>query len=393
MAYKNTKWMKLFLQWKEFILNGTWASGSRLPALIDLAGEYGISYLTAQKIIRKLADENLVNIIHSRGIFVADQEDRLCRDNACRLLLNMFTRGDFFGDVFEAMCDSLPERMEKELFAPATRGNAPDQQLEQIFSLVKNDNRYRSLCMYGNDKINYNLLKKYMPLPCQLNFLFYDFSAGTFPEANRILCDFSAGAEQAAAHLLSEGFEHLVLLTKNDLPAEYAKYLGIKTGITRMFSTGIELACRRAGVDFSRSTTIIRRDIYGSGNENNIREIMDILSGTRKKCGFIAISDNRTVSLYQAADRLNLKIGQDVGVVGCYNTPTFTRLLSPGLSSIHFDENFIGQSVANLISSDARGREIRVAPQLIVRSSTSSAGKTDDSIRKKYFDMDYAQNL
>ena len=393
MAYKNTKWMKLYLQWKEFISSGKWTAGSRLPSLLELADQNGISYLTAQKIIRKLADDGFVNIIHSRGIFVAYHQQHPSRTAGNRLLLNMLTRGDFFGDVYGTMCKFLPRELEEEFVAPATRGNAPDQQLEQLFSRVKNDDRYRALCMHGNDKINYNLLKQYTPLPCQLNFLFYDFSAGTFPEANRILCDFSTGAELAAEHLLSEGFEHLVLMTKNDLPAKYADYLGIKTGITGMFCSGIERACRRAGVDFARNTTIIRRDIYGSGNENNIREIMDILAGSGKKYGFIAISDNRTVSLYQAADRLNLKIGQDVGVVGCYNTPTFSRLLSPGLSSIRFDEEFIGRSVAELINSDARGEEIRVAPELIIRSSTCSEEKAHDGSNEEYSDMDYAQNL
>lgn len=46
-----------------------WASGDTLPTVADLAGEYDTSAATVAKVLRKLADEGLVEVVPRWGTF------------------------------------------------------------------------------------------------------------------------------------------------------------------------------------------------------------------------------------------------------------------------------------------------------------------------------------
>jgi GntR family transcriptional regulator len=48
---------------------GEWASGEALPSIATLAGEYGVSRATVAKALRRLADDNLVEIVPQWGTF------------------------------------------------------------------------------------------------------------------------------------------------------------------------------------------------------------------------------------------------------------------------------------------------------------------------------------
>jgi GntR family histidine utilization transcriptional repressor len=46
-----------------------WASGDALPPVAALAGEYGTSGATVSKVLRKLADEGLAEVVPRWGVF------------------------------------------------------------------------------------------------------------------------------------------------------------------------------------------------------------------------------------------------------------------------------------------------------------------------------------
>jgi GntR family transcriptional regulator len=52
-------------------LAGEWKPGERLPAVADLAQHYGVARNTDTKALRRLADDDLVEIISSWGTFRA----------------------------------------------------------------------------------------------------------------------------------------------------------------------------------------------------------------------------------------------------------------------------------------------------------------------------------
>jgi DNA-binding GntR family transcriptional regulator len=46
-----------------------WQSGAKLPAVTELAREYGVSSGTVSKVLRQLASEGLVRVVPSWGTF------------------------------------------------------------------------------------------------------------------------------------------------------------------------------------------------------------------------------------------------------------------------------------------------------------------------------------
>ncbi|WP_093789794.1 GntR family transcriptional regulator [Streptomyces sp. cf124] len=53
---------------------GTYAPGSRFPAVVDLAAEFDVAASTVQKAVASLRSEGRLRTVLGQGSFVADQE-------------------------------------------------------------------------------------------------------------------------------------------------------------------------------------------------------------------------------------------------------------------------------------------------------------------------------
>ena len=56
---------------RRLCLAGEWKPGERLPAVADLAQQYGVARNTVTKALRRLAEDGLVEIVPSWGTFRA----------------------------------------------------------------------------------------------------------------------------------------------------------------------------------------------------------------------------------------------------------------------------------------------------------------------------------
>ena len=133
---------------------------------------------------------------------------------------------------------------------------------------------------------------------------------------------------------------------------------------------GIRRACAENRAPFSESQ-VIEHNYTNFGNELLIRDLQEIMRRNRGRLGFIAISDNRAIPLYQAAEKTGREIGSDIGIVGCYNCRGCCSQLYPALTTLHFDENEIGRQIARLVVSGVRGETVIIPPKLIERASVS----------------------
>ena len=133
---------------------------------------------------------------------------------------------------------------------------------------------------------------------------------------------------------------------------------------------GIRRACRAAGVTFPVCREI--RHNYGIfGNGLLIRDLKEIMERSSDRLGFIAISDNRALPVYQAAENTRREIGSDVGIIGCFNCSGCCSQLCPPLTTIRFDEARIGAELAELTVSKAIGERVMISPELVERASVS----------------------
>jgi len=61
---------------RQRISDGTYPPGSRLPTLLALESESGLSPMTVRRAVKLLADEGLVRSRPGRGTFIVPKSDR-----------------------------------------------------------------------------------------------------------------------------------------------------------------------------------------------------------------------------------------------------------------------------------------------------------------------------
>ncbi|WP_405896052.1 winged helix-turn-helix domain-containing protein [Streptomyces sp. NBC_00104] len=67
-------WPRIADEFRRRIDVGTYAPGSRFPAVVDLAAEFGVAASTVQKAVASLRAEGRLRTLLGQGSFVADQE-------------------------------------------------------------------------------------------------------------------------------------------------------------------------------------------------------------------------------------------------------------------------------------------------------------------------------
>jgi DNA-binding GntR family transcriptional regulator len=67
-------WPQLADVLRRRIDGGTYAPGSRFPAVVDLAAEFDVAASTVQKAVASLRSEGRLRTVLGQGSFVADQE-------------------------------------------------------------------------------------------------------------------------------------------------------------------------------------------------------------------------------------------------------------------------------------------------------------------------------
>ncbi|MFJ3507779.1 winged helix-turn-helix domain-containing protein [Streptomyces luteogriseus] len=66
------RWRQVYAVMEERIADGTYPPGERLPSVVDVCGEFGISQMTARKVLQKLREAGLAAMQPGIGTFVTE---------------------------------------------------------------------------------------------------------------------------------------------------------------------------------------------------------------------------------------------------------------------------------------------------------------------------------
>lgn len=180
---------------------------------------------------------------------------------------------------------------------------------------------------------------------------------------SHIVVDDAEGAREATQHLIDQGCKRIVHLSG---PTNLM--------ISKKRREGYEEALKQNGIKVDES--LIHQ--CWQGNEIESREItLKIFKGSNRPDGIFASNDLAAMGAMLALRELNLKIPDDVAVVGFSNW-NFSRLTEPSLTSVDQPGFEMGQEAARqLIRQIESGRDEPLAPQskvlktkLIVRNSS-----------------------
>jgi len=69
------RWRQVYEVMRERIVDGTYSPGERLPSVVDVCAEFGISQMTARRVLKELRAEKLAFMEPGIGTFVTELPD------------------------------------------------------------------------------------------------------------------------------------------------------------------------------------------------------------------------------------------------------------------------------------------------------------------------------
>ncbi len=276
---------------------------------------------------------------------------------------------EFFGHIINGIHDQLVQSDHVPIVLCSNHEYTQGQpgristELQQIYRLI--DRRVDGIILHPvddtvSDEYLHEILDRHIPLISvdrELEHAHADF-IGTDDEQI---------GEMAAGELLKLGHTRLGHIAGPD---------NVTTGRRRR--QGFERAVERAGF---RCQTMVS-DKFDDGTA----VIQQMFASASRPTAIFAANDVLASQTYQAADRLGLRIPEDLSIIGCSNL-TISRLLSPELSTFeHFPEKIGGEAAKLLLTrlenkhNDNRKPVVPwrtlILPEYIQRASTAPPRRT-----------------
>ena len=138
---------------------------------------------------------------------------------------------------------------------------------------------------------------------------------------------------------------------------------------------------REAGI--KTNVFIPPKNIQNNNWENEQRHVRKWIESLPKPIGIFACNDDRGQSILEICKLLNLKVPEDVAVIGVDNDPMICEIADPPLTSIALNVESAGFEAARLIDKLMRKKKITrkqilVAPSHIVQRQSTDILAVDD---------------
>jgi LacI family transcriptional regulator, galactose operon repressor len=185
------------------------------------------------------------------------------------------------------------------------------------------------------------------------------------------LCIFEQGAVENIDFIGFDNYSGIFDTVKMLAAKEYRKIHLVLRQNSSMASqqrlAGFHDGLKAAGISYDESMVVYideqgdhNLDYFQSGYENTLK----ILNSKNKPEVLITLNDNFALGAYHAADELNLKIPEDIAIVG-YGNRDFSPHLSPPLSTLHQNLDKIGKMIGIQLFERIENKKSEIANQLI----------------------------
>lgn len=336
---------------------GRLAPGQQLPSTKALSQTLGVSLVTVHRALQELVSTGVLRRGQGRGTFVHEHYDER-RPSAT---------GSRLGIVFHAEC-SLADSFHGQIFE-GVRQEASDLGIDLV--LLRFGEDWRRECS-GYLYVN--------PLPDQLSRppRFAGRRAGG--AAGEPIVVLGARTDRGGIGFVDTDNIEIGRLAAHHLAETDARrvlYLGDGSALSNSMDRwqGFNDACREIGLGFDPERDSIRPSDWrlDAAHQSLLRERM--AAGPR--LAVFAAGYYFALGVYKVAERLGLRIGEDLLVLGVDDPPS-AAYLSPALSTIAQPLIDVGRIAVRDLSSviEGGGEPVRhtLAPRLVVRSSTGRPG-------------------
>ncbi|MCL5409064.1 MAG: substrate-binding domain-containing protein [Candidatus Omnitrophica bacterium] len=324
---------------KESLLNGEYTSGEKFPSQNELAKKFGVVPNTIREAVSVLVNDGLLTRHHGKGTFVTSPTPRLTTKEIVGLI--MPTTGHLYESFSKRIIHGLTDHNYFCIVNNHHWGNR--NSIKKIKDLI--DRSPAILIIQGISKFPFNFLDNY---PGKVIFLNNFESEKKLSRARYVLSDYFAGGRTVAEYFISLGHEKIIFYTHPISPGQRG-HLNLIKGAKTAFKEK----------NLSEENFIIITD------EN---KIPNVLETEEKPMAVFCDGDFRAKLTYETAKRLNLRIPEDVSVIGYFNTP-WCEIFQPNLTSVSIREEEMADYVIEEIIGKNTNKEIILQPKLIIRDS------------------------
>lgn len=185
------------------------------------------------------------------------------------------------------------------------------------------------------------------------------------PHVGNIRVDTKRGMFLAVRHLVELGHREILFVRNSQKDDQEPSLLS-----HRSRNQGFTAALRKYRAEKIRPLVV---DCPGPGAHAGLEAIRKALRGEHFTA-VVAITDMVALGVYKGLNEAGLRVPQDVSVIGFDNT-YLSEFMIPSLSTVDISKVVLSELAVEMLlqeaETDERGREVKIATDLIVRKSTA----------------------
>jgi GntR family transcriptional regulator, arabinose operon transcriptional repressor len=345
---------------RERILDGRLPPGSRLPTELDLARELQISRGTVRQALSALESEGLLERAQRRGTFVrlAPTATTLVRQAAERRIGLILNR---LGNELDIDIMLGVEHIAKSRGYQVSFAYAEERVAEQSRDIDRlRADRVAGMIIFPvsditNDASIYQLQSSGMPLVLVDRYL-------PDLDTDYVVPDNTGGGYRAT--------EHLIILGHTRIGFVYGSIGTLTTTSVRDRYEGYRKALRTYNLPEDEALVAQLPPFY---IPDAARQYDAFLSLPDRPSAIFAVNDDIALQLIQSAQRLGIRLPEDLAIVG-FDDLSFAAHLSPPLTTVAQPRMDVGMRAGNLLINRIEGRDgpkqhIELPTSLVVRAS------------------------
>jgi GntR family transcriptional regulator, arabinose operon transcriptional repressor len=342
------------------IIENKFVPGEKLPSESRLRAQFGVSRNVVRQAIRDLAEAGWVQSARGIGTF--------CRSRVPSMQLTtniafvaFFASSYVFPEIIQG-CDHV---LYTQGFNLLLNQSEYDLEKERSILVALRKKRVDGIIIApiydGKDSSNAGLLEEMqaegIPIVlCDSTFLDRRFSF--------VAMDDTAGGTTAAAHLWDRGHRKIGVFFQDDYMVKIRRMEGVYSYLERKSS-------------IVRSEWIVKFRGQGPASGASMAAESFFRTACDLPTAFVCSSDEDALHLIQAAEKYNVRVPQDLSVIG-FDNSSVAQLQRVSLTSVGHPGFSIGEMATNILLSKIFHPELRlvtrtlITPSIIERSSVQS---------------------